>query len=75
MNIPVSDQPDLVRDSHTKAILCTDVSRLHEHRQKKKLFESLINGKKESDEKIHRLESDISEIKNMMNQLLLAIGK
>jgi hypothetical protein len=64
--IPVEDRPDLVRDSYSKAILSSDVQKLHEHRRKVAMMKSLINNTNE----IEQLKQDISEIKGLLVELV-----
>lgn len=64
--IPVEDRPDLVRDSYSKAILSSDVNKLHEHRRKMAMMKSLINNSKDIDQ----LKQDITEIKGLLQELV-----
>jgi dephospho-CoA kinase len=62
----VKEKQNLYRDGYSKAIVNTDISSLNEYKQKKKIANSV----KDNEEKIQKLENDISEIKNMLVQLL-----
>ena len=61
--IPVKDHPDLVRDSRTGAILNINKEEI----QKKKLQNSKIL---QRDREIEQLKNDVSDIKNLLQQLL-----
>ncbi|MCK9369117.1 hypothetical protein M0R04_04115 [Candidatus Dojkabacteria bacterium] len=67
----VKEHKGLVRDLESKAILNIDDQSLIEHRNKKKFLKNLI----ENSNKIEKLESDISDIKTMLMQLLNKQGK
>jgi len=62
----VEDRPDLVRDTHSKAILSRDVNLLQEHRKKMALMKNLINNTKDID----KLKQEISEIKGLLLELV-----
>jgi hypothetical protein len=62
----VEDRPDLVRDTHSKAILSRDVNLLQEHRKKMALMKNLINNTKDIDE----LRREVSEIKDLLLELI-----
>lgn len=64
--VPVQDRPDLVRDPYSKAILSSDVNKLHEHRRKMAMMKSLINNSKDIDQ----LKQEISEIKGLLLELV-----
>lgn len=62
----VKDKNGLIRDMSSKAILNIDKQALDEHRQKRKVMKDLIS----QGSRIDKMENDISEIKNMLTELL-----
>lgn len=62
----VKDHRGLVRDMDSKAVLNVDTQALHEHRRKKKVMTDLMN----QSSRIDKIENDVSEIKDMLLQLL-----
>lgn len=62
----VKDHKGLIRDMNSKAILNTDTHALIEHRRKKKVMSDLLN----QGSRIDKIEDDISQIKNMLSELL-----
>jgi hypothetical protein len=62
----VKDHKYLIRDMESKAILNTDVEALENHRKKKSMMKNVM----ENNNKIHELESDIKEVKEMLSCLL-----
>lgn len=59
MYLKVKDQPNLVRDSGSKAIINTNEDELRAYKLKR-----------ERDRKVDRLENDVQEIKQMLKKLL-----
>lgn len=64
--VKVKDHNGLVRDMSSKAILSVDTAALEEHRKKKNMMKNVI----ENSHKINRIEDDISEIKQLLAQLI-----
>lgn len=62
----VADNPDLVRDLTTKAILQTNTEKLNEHRQKKAMLKGVMNHGQE----IENLKKEIGEIKDLLYKIL-----
>lgn len=62
----VKDHNGLIRDMDSKAILNVDTKALIEHRSKKQVMKGVIDNSK----KIDNLENDISEIKQLLAQLI-----
>jgi hypothetical protein len=61
-----TDVEGLVKDPHSGAVLSVDYERLQAYKKQKKFFED----KKNDSERINKLENDIGDIKNMLQQLL-----
>lgn len=57
--LKVKDNRNLVRDSHTKAIININEDGLREYQDKRRMYEKLM--------KVDELETEIKEIKNLLN--------
>jgi len=64
--IKVKDNPDLVRDAESKAILACDSVKLQEHRARKNFMTDLMK----QGEEVRELKQEINEIKGMLEVLL-----
>lgn len=65
MNIvKVQDHPDLVKDMDSKAVLNTNYASLLEYKKKHQMSKE-----------IDSLKSDVSEIKNLLNQIVSSLNK
>ena len=62
----VRDNPDLVRDMDTKAILANDHDKYNDHKQKKDLLKKLIAQGNE----FESLKKDVDEIKCLLRELI-----
>lgn len=62
----VKNQPHLVRDGYSKAIINTNKALLDEHRQKKMIFDNVNTLNRD----INILKSEINEIKSLLTQLI-----
>jgi carbamoylphosphate synthase small subunit len=62
----VKEHNDIVRDMNSKAILNIDREALENHRRKKTVMKTIV----ENNEKIHELENNVKEIKQMLSCLL-----
>ena len=62
----IIDRPDLIRDMDSKAVLATDLDRYQQHKQRKHFLKNVMNQREE----IESLKQDVSEIKEMLSQLL-----
>ena len=74
--VQIEGKNNLVRDINSKALLNTDVRSLNEYQLKKKMMismeqnESEINNIKDQLKKIDSLESDIKDIKNLLQRII-----
>jgi hypothetical protein len=68
-HIKVQGHDNLVRDSHSKAILNTDVAGLQRYLAERDIAEKQKREKQELVEKVNNLEKDMGEIKNMLYEL------
>tara|TARA_Y100000034_G_C6788553_1_gene352876 strand:+ start:751 stop:960 length:210 start_codon:yes stop_codon:yes gene_type:complete len=64
--VKIKDKPNLMRDMNSGAILNTDIAAFNLHKKEKELKEQT----KKNTIEINNMKSDISEIKNMMKELL-----
>lgn len=64
--LQVEGREDLVRDVESKAILSTDFKKLHEHREKKEFFKSLLAQKDD----INTLKAEMRDIKALLQQII-----
>jgi hypothetical protein len=62
MPIKVENEPALIRDTHSKAIVNTDASGYLSYLSKKQKF-------REEKERIHRLEQDVNSLKQDLSQI------
>lgn len=66
MKVKVKDNHNLVRDLDSTAILCKNVDVLKRHEQK--IME--LNEKEEQKKQINTLKRDVSDIKEMLQQII-----
>jgi len=62
----VKENHNLVRDSHSKAVLNTDVQALKEYYAKREIVRKEKQEKSETRERLAKLEDDMQEIKNLL---------
>lgn len=67
--LKVQGHNNLIRDSHSKAILNTDKAGLEKYMADRELAENQKKEKQEFTDKIQRLENDMSEIKELLYTL------
>lgn len=68
--LKVIDRDDLVRDAHSKAVLSTDLKKLHAHREKRRL----LVGVQSQQDQINELKREVTEIKTMLEKILTAVS-
>jgi hypothetical protein len=66
----VNDHPELVKDSHTKAVLNTDLAAVRRHEER--LLK--VNKELQRDKEIGQLKNDMNEVKNLLGKLLEKLG-
>lgn len=69
-NLVQVENTSFVRDIHSKAILNTDKVGLHNYNVQKELYKKEQQEKKNADNRLTKLEEDMSEIKNLLVQLV-----
>jgi len=70
MLVRIKDNPTLVRDITNRALLNTDVEGLEKYKAQRLLAKKRIEEQEEMKNKVQKLEQDISEIKNLLQQLV-----
>lgn len=60
----VENHPDLVKDMNSKAVLNTNYAALLEYKRKQTMIQDIDN-----------LKSDMSEIKELLNKIVLSLNK
>ena len=68
--LKVKDSPFLVRDELSNGIINTDTTSYEEHTRKKRLRQKLEDEKVNSEHRLNRIESEVSELKLGINQIL-----
>ena len=68
-HIKVQGHDNLVRDSHSKAILNTDVAGLQRYLAERDIAEKQRREKQELVEKVNNLEKDMGEIKHLLHEI------
>lgn len=63
---------NLVRDTHSKAVLNTDKAGLEQYRTKRAIAKKQQQEHLESKQRIAKLEQDMSEIKDLLKQIATA---
>jgi len=66
----VKDHENLVRDMNSKAILNTDKLALQEYYQKRELIKKELSEKTESKQRLDKIENEMSEIKDLLRELI-----
>jgi hypothetical protein len=66
----VKDHENLVRDMNSKAILNTDKLALQEYYQKRELAKKELSEKTESKQRLDKIENEMSEIKDLLRELI-----
>lgn len=69
MNLVKTDDKELLRDSHSKALLNVNRQELLEYRKKKALLNNAKEKEKILETRLNKLETDVDEIKNMITRL------
>lgn len=70
MLVQIKDDPKLVRDVTNKAILNTDREGLERYKAQRLLAKKRLEEQEEMKNKVNKLEQDVSEIKDLLRQLV-----
>ena len=68
--VKIDGNNGLVRDTHSKAILNTDRIGLEKYRAEREIALKQMQEKNELKDKVHKLETDMSEIKSLLQELV-----
>jgi hypothetical protein len=68
--IPVEGHSDLARDPNTGAIVNINSKKIADSRERKRIKRKNLQEQQELKAKVEGLESDISDMKNMLSQLI-----
>lgn len=67
--VRIDNNKNLVRDTHSKAILNTDKNGLSEYYMKRELAKKEQAEKIETKERLAKLENDMTDIKNLLQEI------
>ena len=67
---PVEGYPHLYRDKRNGAIINTDISEFEKARKRISVAKEKILKEKQLEDKVNKLETDVSEIKDLLYKLL-----
>jgi hypothetical protein len=70
MLVQIKDDPKLVRDVTNRAILNTDREGLERYKAQRLLAKKRLDEQEEMKNKVNKLEQDVSEIKDLLRQLV-----
>jgi len=70
MLVQIKDDPKLVRDVTNRAILNTDREGLERYKTQRLLAKKRLDEQEEMKNKVNKLEQDVSEIKDLLRQLV-----
>jgi len=69
MNIISTDDKELVRDLNSKALINKNMAGLAEYNQRKNIILNKMKQEEQTQSRLERLESDMTEIKNMLCEI------
>ena len=70
MLVQIKDDPKLIRDVTNRAILNTDREGLERYKAQRLLAKKRLDEQEEMKQKVNKLEQDMSEIKDLLQQLV-----
>jgi hypothetical protein len=70
MYLKVTDHENLVRDTHSRALLNTDRTELEAYYAERDIKLKELQEKQALESKVNKLEQDMSDIKNLLQQLV-----
>jgi uncharacterized protein (UPF0276 family) len=73
--LKVRNHDNLVRDSHSKAVLNTDRAALEEYYVKLRIEKKIRMEQEQTKQRIATLEQDMSEIKDLLKQIAVSMRK
>ena len=69
MNIISTDDKELARDLNSKALINKNMAGLAEYNQRKNIILNKMKQEEQTQSRLERLESDMTEIKNMLCEI------
>ena len=69
MNIISTEDRELVRDLNSKALINKNMAGLAEYNQRKNIILNKMKQEEQTQSRLERLESDMTEIKNMLCEI------
>jgi len=69
MNIISTEDKELVRDLNSKALINKNMAGLAEYNQRKNIILNKMKQEEQTQSRLERLESDMTEIKNMLCEI------
>ena len=69
-NLVQIEDSSYVRDIHSKAILNTDLNGLNEYYMKREMFKKEQAEKIQTNNRLDKIENDMSEIKNLLRDIV-----
>lgn len=70
MLVRIENEPTLVRDTTNRALLNTDREGLERYKAQRLLAKKRLDEQEQMKEKVNKLEQDVSEIKDLLRQLV-----
>lgn len=64
-----TEDPSLLRDSHSKALLNNNVAALNEYKARKRFLEKTKQEEFDTKERLQKLEQDMSDIKKLLIEI------
>lgn len=68
--LQVENNPGLVRDTKTNSILNVDNNAYEAHKRNKRLAKAKLEKEQSQEQRINKLENDVSELKSGISQIL-----
>jgi hypothetical protein len=69
-----TEEPSLIRNTHSKALLNKDRKALEEYKARKNFLLKVKNEDQETKDRIRNLEKDMSEIKSLLMEMIKSNG-
>ncbi len=69
-----TEEPSLIRNTHSKALLNKDRKALEEYKTQKNFLLKVKNEDQETKDRIRNLEKDMSEIKSLLIEMIKSNG-
>jgi hypothetical protein len=70
MSVQIKDNKNLIRDTESRAILNTNIEELKTYYTEREIKIKEMQEKQALESKVNKLEEDMSEIKDMLRQIL-----